>query len=136
MTIWIATLCGGVGGSIRGILALYRGITTWLQQRRTVHASPVPRPRFAEAADWTAELVGMAAQIVIGALVGFFLTNAGTVTGVSGAILAGLSGPAILAQLGEVRLTQHLVAGTPDDQVPPLEDRMGDGVGGEVRRGD
>ncbi|MET8850710.1 hypothetical protein [Amycolatopsis sp. NPDC004625] len=136
MTIWIATLCGGVGGSIRGILALYRGITTWLQQRRTVLGSPLGRPRLADAADWTAELVGMAAQIVIGGLVGFFLTNAGTVTGVAGAILAGVSAPAILAQLGEVRLTQNLVAGATDDQVPPVADLRDDGVDNGVRHGE
>ncbi|MDX3193823.1 hypothetical protein PV458_35945 [Streptomyces sp. MN03-5084-2B] len=136
MTIWIATACGGVGGSIRGILALYRGIATWLQQRRTLHGSPLGRPRLAEAADWTAELVGMAAQIVIGALVGFFLTNSGTVTGVSGAILAGVSAPAILAQLGEVRLTQHLVAGVPDDQAAPAADRVDHGGDERVPHGE
>ncbi|MFG1645567.1 hypothetical protein ACGFMK_35245 [Amycolatopsis sp. NPDC049252] len=120
MTIWVATLCGGLGGSIRGVLALYRGIATWLQQRRNVHGHHLDRPRFAEAADWTAELIGMAAQIAVGSLVGFFLTNAGTVTGVSGAVLAGVSAPAILAQLGELKWTHQLVTETSGHEVAPV----------------
>ncbi len=120
MTIWTATLCGGLGGSIRGVLALYRGIATWLQRRRDVHRSHLDRPRFVEAADWNAELIGMAAQIAVGGLVGFCLINTGTVTGVSGAILAGVSAPAILAQLGELKWTHHLVTDTPGTEITPV----------------
>ena len=110
MTLWTAALCGALGGSVRGVLAFYRGIVTWVQHRREVHqAGPGgPRSQFADAADWNAELIAMSAQILIGCLVSAFLTNAGTVTGVSGAILAGISAPAILSQLGQVRLTYRL----------------------------
>jgi hypothetical protein len=112
VTIWIAILCGGVGGSVRGVLALYRGTLGWLQLRRQLHQSQPhgPRQRFASAADWNAELIGMAAQVLIGALVGALLTKTGTVTGIPGAMLAGVSAPAILTQLSQVKLAPAAVA--------------------------
>jgi len=112
VSLWIAVLCGGLGGSVRGLLAVYRDIVAWLQARRELHQKRRRgrRPRFSHATDWPAELIGMAVQITIGALVSGFLTYAGTVSGFAGAVLAGVSAPAILAQLSQVRLTYRLAA--------------------------
>ena len=119
MPLWIAVLCGGLGGSVRGLLAVYREIVAWLQSRREMHQARRRgrRPRFAEAADWQAELIGMAVQILFGSLVSGFLTYAGTVSGFAGAVLAGVSAPAILAQLGQVRLSYRLAV---EDSSEPI----------------
>ncbi len=134
MTLWIATLCGGLGGSVRGVLALYRGTAVWLQRRRDVHQSGAggPRPRLADAADWSAEFVGMAAQVMVGCLVSAFLTRMGTVAGVSGAVLAGVSAPAILAQLGQLKWPYHLLSDDATRFEPGVLRAVPDGGGPEA----
>jgi hypothetical protein len=89
--------------------------------------------------DWGAEFVGMAAQVMIGCLVSAFLTRMGTVAGVSGAVLAGVSAPAILAQLGQMKWPCHLLTDNETRFEPGVLRAVPDGDGpepeGAVQRG-
>jgi hypothetical protein len=102
---------GALGGSIRGVLAMYGAVETWVLKRRKQHevgGSGVKVP-LSQDADWPAELTAAAAQIVLGALAGILLYRTGTVTTAIGVILGGISAPAILYQLGQVKSVRGAV---------------------------
>lgn len=133
MSMWQAALFGGLGGTVRGLLAFYHLIGEWHHARRR-HLSSCetgPRKRLAESIDLAAESIAMAAQVTLGAVAGVILSETDTITGVAGAILAGAAAPAILSQLGQLAPVQNLVMGNGDaKQQPPNDDTISEDVVG------
>src|SRR3712207_1615296 len=115
MNLTMAILYGAIGGSIRGLLAMYGHIERWLEVRREQHRGRRRRTpaQFSRSADWSAELVGTAVQVLLAMIAAAVLFATGTVSTVVGLILGGASAPAILAQLGQVRAVSRAVIGPP-----------------------
>lgn len=135
VSMWAAALFGGLGGSVRGFLAIYHLIGTWQQLRRRdlVACQGGSRKRLADSLDWPAESIAMASQIVLGAVAGLILSETHTVTGVAGAILAGAAAPAILGQLGQLRSVHDVVSGEPETkQARTSGDTISEGVSGRT----
>jgi hypothetical protein len=130
---WLVALLAGLGGSLRALLIFYNQIGAWQRARRDRHTAGRrgDRPPFAHCVDWEAELIGMASQVLLGAVAGGILSWTGTVTGVAGAILAGAGAPAILAQLNQVQSIHDAVVGPqkPKHQEGP-SDTIDDTVAG------
>jgi hypothetical protein len=99
---------GALGGSIRGLLAIYGAVEQWVLIRRKQHAdSAATKVALRKSADWPAELVATGAQLALGALAGILLYGTGTVTTVMGVILSGISAPAVLYQLGQIKSVRY-----------------------------
>jgi hypothetical protein len=120
MNLTMAIVYGAIGGSIRGLLAMYGHIERWLEVRREQHRSKRRRTpaQFRRSADWAAEIVGTAVQIFLAMIAAAVLYGTDTVSTVVGLILGGASAPAILAQLGQVRAVSRAVIGPPATQIP------------------
>ncbi|OLF18147.1 hypothetical protein [Actinophytocola xanthii] len=137
MNLTMAIVYGAIGGSLRGLLAMYGHIERWLEVRREQHGRRRRRTpaRFSRSADWPAEIVGTAVQVLMAVVTAVILYGTGTVTTVVGLILGGAAAPAILAQLGQLRVVSQAVIGpVVTTQIPVDGDNRGRGSAAEPSR--
>jgi hypothetical protein len=136
MNLTMAIVYGAIGGSIRGLLAMYGHIERWLEVRREQHRRRRRRTpaQFSTSADWSAEIAGTGVQIVLAMIAAAVLYSTDTVSTVVGLILGGASAPAILAQLGQVPAVNRAVIGPSTTRIPTDGDNRGRSVSAERPR--
>jgi hypothetical protein len=116
-------ILGAAGGSFRGLVDLYNEITRWQQDRR-IHRLKKKRseaPRLKEYVDAIPDTVAGLAHIFLGAMVGLILGKSGQVSGAYGTILAGAAAPALLTQLGQLKVINNAIAGSIKESVKTVQ---------------
>lgn len=116
MTVAMLLLLGAAGGSLRSLIELYNSSMEWRAARR-VHRRAVragetlPRPAYQDFVDPVPDVVAAVFHTGLGAAATALLGASGHINSVYAALAVGISGPALLAQLGQIQGVRDAVTG-------------------------
>lgn len=116
MTVAMLLLLGAAGGSLRSLIELYNNSMEWRVARRVHrHAArageTLPRPVYQDFVDPVPDVVAAVFHTGLGAAATALLGASGHINSVYAALAVGISGPALLAQLGQIQGVRDAVTG-------------------------
>ena len=118
---WECSVCGGIGGALFEVLAVFGWLSEWQAARRTATGRVRGRPpRLLNFVDVPAHAWMLAFRTVLGAGTAALFGGGGQVNGPYIAVAIGFAAPSILAQLGTIPQVAAAVKGesSPKGTVP------------------
>lgn len=115
---WVsAVLLGAAGGALVQAIAFYTYVSNWQEARRQSRERQDPElPPLSKFVDVPADTAVAITRLVLGATAG--LVFHGQIVGVAAAVAVGASAPAVLQQLGAVRVLRDAVQYSAPETVP------------------